>query len=378
MKQILTAKVQVFADANQKALLLDSMRAFQAACNHISEHVYKTKDLSVSSLDRKLYYEVRAAFNLPSQMAQTAIRAVISAYRSMKSNGRWELAAFNKAFVEFVWNRDYLLRGDVFSINTLVGRVKLGYSNTGLSHYFDTSKYRFGQAKLLYRKGKFYLHIAVEHEIPDANTDVICNITGVDRGINFIANTYDSNGKSRFYSGRHVKNKKANYRRLRRELQTVNTRSARRRLKQVVGRENRWMSDVNHQISKALVETNPAGTLFAIEDLKGIKENVVRMTKSKQRHTEIVGWSYFDLEQKLKYKAEWVGSMVVKFNPAYTSQTCPKCGHVDRTNRDKRKHVFKCKCCGYQSNDDRVAAMNLHRLGLGWIAKDNHDAVDSE
>lgn len=378
MKQVLTAKIQVFANADQKTLLLDSMHAFQNACNFISGHIFDTHDLSASSLNKKLYYEIRSSFGLPSQMAQTAIRAVIAAYRSMKSAKQWELAKFDRNFVEFVWNRDYSLRGDVFSINTLSGRVKLSYSKTGLEHYFDAGKYRFGQAKLLYRKGKFYLHVAVEHDVPDADLNMICNVVGMDRGINFIANTYDSKGRSRFYSGRHVKNKKANYRRLRRELQMVNTRSARRRLKQISGRENRWISDVNHQVSKALVETNPAGTLFAIEDLKGIRENVVRKTRDKQLHAEIVGWSYFDLEQKLRYKAERSGSMVVKFDPAYTSQTCPKCGHVEKANRNKRTYVFKCKCCSYRSNDDRVAAMNLYRLGVGFLARDKYDAVDSE
>lgn len=70
--------------------------------------------------------------------------------------------------------------------------------------------------------------------------------------------------------------------------------------------------------------------------------------------------------------------MVVKFNPAYTSQTCPKCGHVEKSNRNKHSHLFLCKCCGYRSNDDRVAAMNLHGKGISWLAQNDNHAVDSE
>ena len=376
MEQILTAKIQVFPSGDQRRVLLASMSAFRDACNFVSKHVYDTKDLSASSLNRKLYRSIRERFDLPSQMAQSAIRSVIAAYRSMKSNGRWELAEFERAFTELVWNRDYLLRGDVFSVNSLCGRQKLFYSSKGLSKYFDSGQYRFGQAKLLHRKGKFFLHVSVSHGIPDADTDRICNVTGVDRGLNFIANTYDSKGQSRFWSGKPVKSKKANYRRLRKELQMVRSRSARRKLKEVSGRENRWISDVNHRVSKALVDGNPAGTLFAIEDLKGIRENVLRMDKrTKKQRAELAGWSYLDLEQKLRYKAERVGSMVVKFDPRYTSQTCPKCGHVEKANRNKRTHSFTCKRCGYRSNDDRIAAMNLHRLGVSWLARDDSHAV---
>lgn len=216
MKQILTAKIQVFPDSDQKALLSASMDAFRAACNFVSMHVYDTRNLSASSLNRELYREIRSRFGLLSQMAQSAIRSVIGSYRSMKSNGRWELAEFGRAFTKLVWNRDYLLRGDVFSVNSLRGRLKLPYSNKGLEKYFNPDEYRFGEATLLCRKGKFYLHISVEHDIPDPDTGQICNVVGMDRGLRFLANTYDSKGRSIFYSGKPVKNRKANYRRLRR------------------------------------------------------------------------------------------------------------------------------------------------------------------
>ena len=98
MKQTLTAKIQVFPDSDQKALLSASMDAFRAACNFVSMHVYDTRNLSASSLNRELYREIRSRFGLPSQMTQSAIRSVIGSYRSMKSNGRWEPAEFGRAF----------------------------------------------------------------------------------------------------------------------------------------------------------------------------------------------------------------------------------------------------------------------------------------
>ncbi len=125
------------------------------------------------------------------------------------------------------------------------------------------------------------------------------------------------------------------------------------------------MQDVNHCVSKALVLGNPIGTLFVLEDLTGIRAATERV-RLKDRYVQ-VSWSYYDLEQKIVYKAHLHGSDVVKVDPHHTSQCCPKCGHVERGNRDKKKHRFHCKNCGYRSNDDRVAAMNLHRMGINYL-----------
>ena len=49
---------------------------------------------------------------------------------------------------------------------------------------------------------------------------------------------------------------------------------------------------------------------------------------------------------------------------------CPKCGHTEKANRNKKIHFFCCKNCGYKSNDDRIGAMNLHRMGIELLVPD--------
>ena len=144
------------------------------------------------------------------------------------------------------------------------------------------------------------------------------------------------------------------------------TPSSRRRLKAIGQRENRWMQDINHQVSKALVENNPKHTLFVLEDLSGIR-NATERVKTKDRYVS-VSWSFYDLEQKLIYKAKQNQSSVIKVDPRYTSQCCPFCGHVEKSNRNKKIHLFTCKKCGYKSNDDRIGAMNLYRMGINYLA----------
>ena len=81
-----------------------------------------------------------------------------------------------------------------------------------------------------------------------------------------------------------------------------------------------------------------------------------------------VSWSFYDLEQKLIYKAKQNQSSVIKVDPRYTSQCCPCCGHIEKSNRNKKIHLFTCKKCGYKSNDDRIGAMNLYRMGIDYLA----------
>ena len=278
---------------------------------------------------------------------------------------QWIQPKFKKPQLDLVWNRDYSLIQGVFSVNTLDGRIKAPFSIKGMEQYFDKDKFKFGTARLVCSKRKYYLHIPVTSEVDDCTVSEICNVVGIDRGINFIAVSYDSKGKSSFFDGGKVKHKRAHYKELRTELQKRGTSSARRRLKKIGKRENRWMNDVNHCVSKALVTSNPSKTLFVLENLKGIR-GATEKVRRKDRYVS-VSWSYYDLEQKLKYKAQRNSCLVINVDPRYTSQCCPKCGHIEKSNRDKNLHCFCCRNCGYRSNDDRIGAMNLFNLGLQWI-----------
>ena len=368
MEQItITAKVQIVATDTDKVLLNKTMSVYCDACNYVSDYVFRTHDLKQFSLNKILYSALREKFSLKSQMAQSVFKTVIARYKTILENqNEWIKPSFKKSQYDLVWNRDYSLTQNCFSVNTLNGRVKLPYFAEGMSKYFNHSIYKFGTAKLVNKHGKYYLHIPVTYEVEESNISDICNVVGIDRGINFVVATYDSKHKSGFVSGKAIKQKRANYSRLRKELQMRHTPSSRRRLKAIGQRENRWMQDINHQVSKALATGNPKHTLFVLEDLTGIR-NVTERVKTKNRYVS-VSWSFYDLEQKLIYKAKQNQSSVIKVDPRYTSQCCPACGHTEKSNRNKKIHLFTCKNCGYTSNDDRIGAMNLYRMGINYLA----------
>jgi len=362
----ITAKIQISVDANNKVLLDKTMTAYSDACNYVSDYIFQTHNLKQFSLNQVLYSTLRKQFGLRSQMAQSVLKTVIARYKTILTNEKkWIKPSFSKPQYDLVWNRDYSLTQNCFSVNTLDGRIKLPYFAKGMSKYFDHTTYKFGTAILVNKRGKYFLHIPVSYEVEESSLSDICNVVGIDRGINFVVATYNSKHKSGFVSGRAIKQKRAHYSKLRKELQKRQTPSARRRLKAIGQRENRWMQDVNHCISKALVESNPKHTLFVLEDLTGIR-NATERVKTKDRYVS-VSWSFFDLEQKLIYKAKQNQSTVIKVDPRYTSQCCPVCGHIEKSNRNKKIHLFTCKNCGYKSNDDRIGAMNLYHMGISYL-----------
>ena len=367
MEQItVTAKIQISAADNDKVLLNETMSVYRNACNYVSDYVFRTHDLKQFSLNKALYAALRSKFGLKSQMAQSVFKTVIARYKTILENqDEWIRPSFKKPQYDLVWNRDYSLTQSCFSVNTLKGRVKLLYFAKGMSKYFDHAVYKFGTAKLVNKHGKYFLHIPVTYDVEESHISDICNIVGIDRGINFVVATYDSRHKSGFVSGKAIKQKRAHYSKLRKELQMRKTPSARRRIKAIGSRENRWMQDVNHCVSKALVNNNPKHTLFVLEDLSGVR-SATECVRTKDRYVT-VSWSFYDLEQKLFYKAKQNQSSVIKVNPAYTSQCCPACGHIEKANRNKKIHLFSCKNCGYKSNDDRIGAMNLYRMGINYL-----------
>lgn len=369
MQMTVTAKIQLVVSAENCELLDSTADAYRNACNFVSEYIFRTHNLKQFSLNKELYYEIREKFGLGSQMTQSVLKTVISRYKTIQTNQHeWIQPKFKIPQFDLVWNRDYSLSQNYFSVNTLNGRLKLPYYAKGMEKYFDKGTYRFGTATLVFRHKRYFLHIPVTFEVDGCCDSDICNVVGIDRGINFVVATYDSKHQSGFVSGKVIKQKRGHYKNLRKQLQQVGTPSSRRRLKAIGQRENRWMQDVNHCVSKALVENNPKHTLFVLEDLSGVRSATEKI-RVKDRYVS-VSWSFYDLEQKLIYKAMQHQDKVIKVNPAYTSQCCPVCGHTEKANRNKKIHLFCCQNCGYKSNDDRIGAMNLYRMGIDYLVPD--------
>ncbi|MDS9472071.1 RNA-guided endonuclease TnpB family protein [Sporosarcina pasteurii] len=358
----ITAKIQIYVPDHDVEILESTTSAYRQACNWLSKKIFQTRVLNLANLNNLYYKILRETFGLKSQMAQSAMRTVVARYKSAKSNGhKWSQVRFRLPEYDLVWNRDYSLNQDVFSVNTLSCRLKFKFEKKAMKRYFNGT-WKFGTAKLVQKFNKWFLHIPMTKKFAKLKLRNVNHIVGIDLGVNFLATSYDSHGKTTFFSGKQIKQKRGQYKALRKQLAKKQTASARSRIKAIGSRENRYVTDVNHQITKALVERYPRGTCFVLEDLKGVRKSTEKVcVKNRYVHVSL---AFHQFREMLTYKATMNGQLVIIVNPAYTSQTCPKCEHKGKANRNKKTHTFCCKNCTYTSNDDRIGAMNLHDKGM--------------
>ena len=112
----------------------------------------------------------------------------------------------------------------------------------------------------------------------------------------------------------------------------------------------------NHCIAKALfdwLEKHEVGTVY-YGDLSLPKSRAKGKRKIKQIHRNVL-WEYPTQMRYLKDKMDMIGGEVKTHSEAYTSQTCPNCGKLNKpSNRN-----YHCKSCGWEGDRDGVGATNL-------------------
>ena len=131
-------------------------------------------------------------------------------------------------------------------------------------------------------------------------------------------------------------------------------------------KETNFRNTTNFKYANYLVEQalrNSCGKI-QMEKLEGMADG--------ESSRFLKNWTYFDLRQKIKNKAEENGIDFVEINPQYTSQRCSKCGHIHKDNR-KTQEKFLCVNCGYEANADYNAAVNIATEGIEDIIKNELD-----
>jgi putative transposase len=126
-----------------------------------------------------------------------------------------------------------------------------------------------------------------------------------------------------------------------------------RQLKKIKDKESRIVKDLNHKISRRIVniaKEQNAGLVF--EDLKGIRNS---RKQSKSFKYALNSWSFYQLQLFVEYKAKLLGVPVYYIDPAYTSQNCSICGKIGIRNGKE----FKCPHCGHVDHADVNAAFNI-------------------
>lgn len=344
-------KIKIITNDFQHRAFLNTMQMFNQICNEISEIAFKKKEYRPFHLHKIVYRDLKNKYNnYSSQLIIRSINCVSLSYK-LKGERRQKPTGFKTSSVVVYDLRVLSFENETISIWTTEGRLK---NIPIVVHDKELFKYRKGQTDLKYENGKWFLLCCVES--PEQPKSVTKECLGVDLGIKQIATTSDGDS----YSGTQIKEKRKQYHDHRQRLQKRRTRSAKRRIKTIGKKESRFRKDINHQISKKLVEkAKGTNCALVLEELKGINN---RVTVRKSTRNERMSWSFYQLRTFITYKALEQGVNVIVVPSAYTSQTCSNCGHCEKKNR-KNQSAFVCLSCGFSTNADYNASLNIKTLG---------------
>ena len=332
--------------------LKETSERFSDACNHVLKIAIEEKTHNAIKLHKLCYAEVRKLFGLSANLAVRAIRRVVACMTKLKGKRKHPKAFKPKSIDYDARIFSYREVDETVSLTTTKGRIRIPmllgeYQRKVLNGQSPTS------ATVINKGGIWYIHIVTEYEPTPFDGD---GVMGVDLGINNIATTSTGlqiNGKAR----QDFKQKRA---KIRASLQSKGKQSTKKVMKKLAGYETRRIKHENHVLSKQLVEEAKRHNcrVIRMEQLKDIRART--KTWNKHLNRMIAGWSFYQLQQFVIYKAAAFGISVEFVNPAYTSQTCHQCLNLG----SRKGEHFNCLTCG----DGHADVNASHVIALGGAA----------
>jgi IS605 OrfB family transposase len=355
----LTIVCQLNPTPEQSYKLDATLEAFAKAC-HFANQTVNPKIANKNRIQGEVYKAIREQFELTANLAVRAC-ALLAANRKTAQLKKRPVKQFKPTSADYDARIfSYREKDQTVSLSTVEGRVRIP---------LVLGNYQIGKLKgknptsatlSKHRDGKLYIHIQVKDDVPPPQKPK--DVVGVDLGRRDIAVT--SEGQS--WSGKSVNKIRERFARVRASVQAKGTKGAKRLLKRLSGRERRYQSWVNHNISKQIVRrAKDTQSIIALEDLTGIRERTNRQPRTKTERRRSNSWAFYQLRLLIDYKAIKEGVEVVRVPPAYTSQTCHNCLHI-HTKKGKSYRsgkTFKCGHCGWKGDADLNGATMIKLLG---------------
>ena len=360
-----TAITRLDVSEEQRDLLKETISEWKRGCQIATDMAWE-KCNAKSDVQPLAYDTVREETDLGSQHAilatHQAAQAITGCIGRRRKGKKATKPAFTAPTVKYDTRTMTLFDDDTVSLSTTESRVRcdlaLPEDDEGYQRqYLYSGAWGVTESTLTARDGDYFLHIGFRRHKTDAerNTAEDGTVLGVDLGIENLAVT----STAHFVSGRELTHDLGEFETVRAGLQQTGTRSAHRTLEQASGRELRYVRDVLHRASNAIVDEalRYGCDVIAFEDLTYIRDR----TGASWGHR----WAFRTLYEQVGYKAEAEGISVKQVGSAYTSKRCAVCGFTADGNRPARND-FQCQSCGSEANADYNAAKNI---GLRYVRR---------
>lgn len=362
MSMDLTLRLRVTAEEGVAAILRETIAQYTASFNRVCVVGWDMPRLNGVELHHETYAAERSATALPAQLvcsARVKATEAIASCRARARKGRKiSCPRSRRASIRYdARSAKIHLAEGYATLATVSGRQRVALSIPPC-HAGRVDLPVRSSDLCVDRKGRLWLHVVVQ--APEPTVAPTGEVVGVDLGVACPAVT----SQAQFLGTRRWREIEARSFRLRRALQAKGTRSAKRHLRKVSGRQERFRRDCDHVLSKRLVQSVEPGAALVFEDLTDIR---ARMKGRKRQRRRLHSWSFSRLLGFARYKAALAGVAVATVDPRYTSQKCSRCGHREKANRPSRGD-FRCKQCGFCLHADLNAARNIGANHLASLA----------
>ena len=300
----------------------------------------------------------------PSAVKNQNIREVKALYRLFQqTESKKENLTFKDNQLVCFNNQNFTVDGHMISfplyddkVRRFAFPVKRTERLTLLNDYMKQGA-KLGNASLFYRQGKWYFAVTIQTKVHQSTNQ---QVMGIDIGLRQLAvasviNEQNEETNRAFHNGKQAGFIRKKYRSLRRRLGKAKQPKL---IKRLGDKEQRWMTDKNHQISRQLIN-------LAVQEQVGVivmekLENIRQTARSLRRaDRSLHNWAFYELQSFIEYKAKLAGIKMVYIDPKYTSQRCSSCGVIKKQQR--KRNIYQCSC-GNHVHADLNASRNIARL----------------
>ena len=356
--------------------ILGTMALYEEAFDDFSSYCVFHRTTSRKKLQADVYPYFRAVHpEFPSALLQSVRDQATEGLKSFNENNpdrKYRVSPKLKGRSTMRYTlRAVSLRGSLLTLSTVDKRVRklIEIPRFFLERYPKEDGWKLNSALVgIDFRDRIYITLVYTNKAPEVmelprELEELGKVTkGHDRGAyNPLS---DSDGE--IYDSKHISGVKRRYAYSRKTCQEKGTRSAKRRLKALSGREKRFVRDANHCMSAEAISDDSV-RVHVLENLSGMEKQRERGAKSKKARKLISRWSYSQLEFDMRYKAQAKGKRVEFVDPGYTSQECSRCGAIDRNARDKGE--YRCRKCGLRIQADVNASKVIRKR---WIMNYTH------
>lgn len=334
------------------SLLSETKCLYNNALQELIEH-YKTTNKYLNRFSQDKNYNKKTYPNIPSQFVDTTLdrlhRSFANFFRGLRQGKKIGFPRFQsyKRWSSFAF-RDYTQ-----------GKIKEGKWYISKTNGIKVIQHRDIEGKpiltrLVKRADGYYVQIVCETEV--TKTKKTNKQVGLDLGLKYFVADSDGNkvNAPKFFRKSEYKLIKAQ-----RILSKRKKGSERRnKARQIVAKNHlkiqRQRKDWLHKLSYKYANEND---VVVVENL-----NVSGMIRNKHLALSISDASWQTFVSMLEYKLQTLSRILVKVNPAYTSQMCSECGAIVKKSLSQRTHY--CPECLYVDDRDVNAGKNILRIGL--------------